>query len=81
MTRHVLNWLRPTQMVCSVAATPTRLACEAQTIKEIDCPGCSLRILRTGQALGLSEDNIRDWNLAWIRANFTAAHVKEEPTP
>jgi hypothetical protein len=53
--RHALNWLRTSQMVCGVSATGRVPVTE---IKDLVCDRCVFRVLRTGQALGWSADDL-----------------------
>ncbi len=67
-TNHILNWLRPSQMLCTVSAvnrTPVR------DIALATCGRCVLRVLRTGQALGLDVDEFTYWKLEDIEARWT----------
>ena len=61
MTLHAINWLRPTQMVCGVRAEGRA---QAYTPAEIECDGCSIRVLRAGQRLGLDMNNPMGWTWA-----------------
>lgn len=71
---HVQNWLRPTQMICGVTIvgrTPVT------SLSDLTCDRCSLRILRTGQALGWSVDSIKTWSLPEMIRLWTPERQKQ----
>lgn len=79
--RHALNWLRPSQMICGVSVEGRE---PVKSIRELTCDRCILRLLRTGQALGWSEDDFMIWSLStmtklWTqeRANSYALVLRE----
>lgn len=68
-TGHLHNWLHPSQMVCGVTVegrTPVR------EVRLLTCGRCVLRLLRTGQALGLDEEQITEWSIPEIEKQWTA---------
>lgn len=63
-TIHVLNWLCPTKTVCNLSLKD-RITTE--DIKKITCDICALRILRTGQKLGLEVKDIMEWDFEVLK--------------
>lgn len=58
VTYHAINWLRPSQMVCGVAVIGRQ---QADRPIQITCDMCSLRVLRTGQRLGMDITRLASW--------------------
>jgi hypothetical protein len=72
--RHAKNWLRLTQMACGVSAV---IRTPVKEISELTCERCILRLLRTGQALGWSEDDFAGWDLSELERLWTKEKAEE----
>ena len=70
--KHCHNWKAAepinnegVKTVCNVRRP---VAVISQTPQEISCGVCALRVLREGQANGLSEDDVMRWTWAALKA-------------
>jgi hypothetical protein len=55
-------------MICGVTVEGRE---PVKNIHELTCERCILRVLRTGQALGWSEDNFAEWSLLEMKKLWT----------